>query len=94
MFGFYLQAAAPKKWRGFDGKATEMDTPFTIRAKELRDIYNSINMKFLTQDERLDVLLTLKHTVKVNNCAHDDLGALYNFLPCLFICLSARETKP
>ena len=42
-----------------------MDTPFTIRAKELRDIYNSINMKYLTQDERLDVLLTLKHTVKV-----------------------------
>ena len=60
-----LQAAAPKKWKGFDGKHTEMDTPFTIRAKELRDIYNSINMKYLTQDERLDVLLTLKHTVKV-----------------------------
>ena len=61
-----LQAAAPKKWKGFDGKSTEMDTPFTIRAKELRDIYNSINMKYLTQDERLDVLLTLKHTVKVS----------------------------
>ena len=43
-----------------------MDTPYTIRAKELRDIYNSINMKYLTQDERLDVLLTLKHTVKVS----------------------------
>ena len=42
-----------------------MDTPYTIRAQELRDIYNSINMKYLTQDERLDVLLTLKHTVKV-----------------------------
>ena len=60
------QAAAPKTWKGFDGKTTEMDTPFTIRAKELRDIYNSINMKYLTQDERLDVLLTLKHTVKVS----------------------------
>jgi len=42
-----------------------MDTPYTIRAQELRDIYNSICMKYLTQDERLDVLLTLKHTVKV-----------------------------
>lgn len=62
---FLPQAAAPKKWKGHDGKSTEMDTPFTIRAKELRDIYNSINMKYLTQDERLDVLLTLKHTVKV-----------------------------
>lgn len=45
---------------------TEMDTPFTIRAKELVEIYNSISMKYLTQDERLDVLLTLKHTVKVS----------------------------
>lgn len=62
---YLLQAAAPKKWKGHDGKTTEMDTPYTIRAKELRDIYNSINMKYLTQDERLDVLLTLKHTVKV-----------------------------
>ena len=43
-----------------------MDTPYTIRAQELRDIYNSICMKYLTQDERLDVLLTLKHTVKVH----------------------------
>ena len=44
-----------------------MDTKYTIRAKEMRDIYNSINMKYLTQDERLDVLLTLKHTVKVSH---------------------------
>lgn len=29
-------------------------------------IYNTITMKFLTLDERLDILLTLKHTVKVN----------------------------
>ncbi|XP_052778908.1 IQ and ubiquitin-like domain-containing protein [Mya arenaria] len=65
---FLDKAAAPKKWKGFDGKGTEMDTPFTIRAKELRDIYNSINMKYLTQDERLDVLLTLKHTVKEHDC--------------------------
>ena len=63
-----FQAAAPKRWKGFDGKFTEMDTPYTIRAQELRDIYNSINMKYLTQDERLDVLLTLKHTVKEHDC--------------------------
>ena len=33
--------------------------------KQLREIYESINMKYLTQDERLDALLTLKQTVKV-----------------------------
>ncbi|XP_046580375.1 IQ and ubiquitin-like domain-containing protein [Haliotis rubra] len=65
---FLEKAAAPKKWKGHDGKLTEMDTPYTIRARELRDIYNSINMKYLTQDERLDVLLTLKHTVKEHDC--------------------------
>lgn len=63
-----FQAAAPKRWKGPDGKYTQMDTPYTIRAQELKDIYSSINMKYLTQDERLDVLLTLKHTVKEHDC--------------------------
>ena len=45
-----------------------MDTPYTIRAQELRDIYSTLSMKYLTQDERLDVLLTLKHTVKEHDC--------------------------
>ena len=45
-----------------------MDTPHTLRAQELRDIFNSLSMKYLTQDERLDVLLTVKHTVKEHDC--------------------------
>ncbi|CAG5126814.1 unnamed protein product, partial [Candidula unifasciata] len=68
IMNFLEKAAAPKMWQAHDGKLTYMDTPFTIRAKELRDIYNSINMRYLTQDERLDVLLTLKHTVKEHDC--------------------------
>ncbi|GCC34482.1 hypothetical protein chiPu_0012956 [Chiloscyllium punctatum] len=64
-----LKACAdPIRWKAYDGRVTEMDTPFTIRARELRDIYNSINMKYLTRDERLDALLTLKHTVKEHDC--------------------------
>lgn len=62
------KASSPKKWKGPDGQITEMDTPYTLRAQELRDIYNSVTMKYLTQDERLDVLLTLKHTVKEHDC--------------------------
>uniref|UniRef100_W5NFY4 IQ motif and ubiquitin domain containing n=1 Tax=Lepisosteus oculatus TaxID=7918 RepID=W5NFY4_LEPOC len=65
---FLEKCAEPKKWKAFDGKITEMDTQYTIRARELRDIYASINMKYLSQDERLDVLLTLKHTVKEHDC--------------------------
>lgn len=57
----------PKIWKLKDGSTTELDSPYNIRAKELKDIYNSLNMSYLTQDERLDVLLTLKHTVKVDD---------------------------
>jgi hypothetical protein len=42
-----------------------MDTPFTLRAQQLRDLYNSVTLEGLSKDERLDVLLTLKCTVKV-----------------------------
>ena len=42
-----------------------MNTSYTLRAEQLRDIYTTLVMENLSQDERLDVLLTLKSTVKV-----------------------------
>ena len=66
----FTQTAAAKRWTAFDGNITEMDTPFTLRAQQLRDIYNSITLKTLSRDERLDVLLTLKCTVKVSVSSH------------------------
>lgn len=65
---FLDKCSAPKIWRRFDGKIVEMDTQFTIRARELQNIYKCIMLKNLSQDERLDVLLTLKHTVKEHEC--------------------------
>ncbi|XP_019364817.1 PREDICTED: IQ and ubiquitin-like domain-containing protein [Gavialis gangeticus] len=65
---FLDKCAEPKKWKAFDGKITEMDTQYTLRARELLEIYHSISMKDLLQDERLDVLLTLRHTVKEHDC--------------------------
>ncbi|TRY55437.1 hypothetical protein DNTS_003808 [Danionella cerebrum] len=64
----HINCAEPKKWRAFDGKITEMNTQFTLRARELRDLYNSITQTQLTKDERLDVLVTLKHTVREHEC--------------------------
>lgn len=68
--------AAPKVWGkeyvGPDGKtkkALQVETPFTTRAKELRDLYNGLLLKGLSVDERLDVLLHVKWTVKEFNCA-------------------------
>ncbi|XP_045047136.2 IQ motif and ubiquitin-like domain-containing protein isoform X2 [Desmodus rotundus] len=65
---FLNKCSAPKTWRRLDGKVIEMDTQFTIRARELQNIYKCIILKNLSQDERLDVLLTLKHTVKEHEC--------------------------
>ncbi|XP_055974469.1 IQ and ubiquitin-like domain-containing protein [Sorex fumeus] len=65
---FLNKCEAPKTQRAADGKIVEIDTQFTIRTKELHSIYNSIILKNLSQDERLDVLLTLKHTVKEHEC--------------------------
>ncbi|XP_062520647.1 IQ and ubiquitin-like domain-containing protein [Corticium candelabrum] len=61
-------AASPRKWIAFDGKTTEMDTPYTVRASELRELYQSLNMRYLTQEERMDVLLTLKATIREHDC--------------------------
>ena len=42
-----------------------MDTPYTLRATHLKDLYETITMETLAKDERLDILLTLKATVRV-----------------------------
>ncbi|XP_030072342.1 IQ motif and ubiquitin-like domain-containing protein [Microcaecilia unicolor] len=65
---FLNKCSEPKRWKAFDGKCTEMYTPYTIRAQHLQDIYNTLNIKYLTLDERLDILLTLKHTMKEYDC--------------------------
>lgn len=42
----------------------EVLTPFTSRAKELGDLYQGLTLPNLRVDERLDVLLHVKWTVK------------------------------
>ncbi|KAM6384161.1 IQ motif and ubiquitin-like domain-containing protein isoform 5-T8 [Alca torda] len=65
---FLAKCAQPKRWKAYDGKITEMDTQYTLRARELLEIYRSISMNDVPKDERIDVLLTLRRTVK-----HQDL---------------------
>jgi len=66
----YLKAMSdPKQWvRNSDGRVTEVHTPFTIRAKELMDLYKGLRMKGISTDERLDILLNTKWTVKEWDC--------------------------
>ncbi|KAF1386387.1 hypothetical protein PFLUV_G00094300 [Perca fluviatilis] len=65
---FLDKSAAPHQWRAADGRLIEMDSPHTIRARELRDLYNSISLSTVSQEQRLHVLMTLKHTVKEHKC--------------------------
>jgi len=60
--------AQPKVWAQADGETTTVHTPFTTRAKELMDLYSGLRLPLLTVDERLDVLLHVKWTVKEFDC--------------------------
>jgi len=70
---FLDACAAPRRWKSKDGKWVqmvnwtapengkfEMDTGYTLRARELRDLYNTLKMETLTANERVDALLSLK----------------------------------
>ncbi|XP_048793897.1 IQ and ubiquitin-like domain-containing protein isoform X1 [Lagopus muta] len=65
---FLDKCAQPKRWKACDGKITEMDTQYTLRARELLEIYRSVSMNDIPKDERRDVLLTLRGTVKEHKC--------------------------
>ena len=62
--------ASPKKWmiNGPKGGVCHVDTPNTIRARELRDLYHALNIPLLSVDERLQILLHVKYTVKEFDC--------------------------
>jgi len=60
--------ANPKNWKRSDDRFTEIHTPFTTRAKELMEIYNGLKMGNVPLDERLDILLNTKWTVKEFDC--------------------------
>eukprot|EP01138_Halocafeteria_seosinensis_P013710 gb/GECG01014001.1/.p1 GENE.gb/GECG01014001.1/~~gb/GECG01014001.1/.p1 ORF type:complete len:614 (+),score=110.50 gb/GECG01014001.1/:1-1842(+) len=64
------EMSAPKKWEMSDGEIASVHTPFTCRATELRDLYLSLEAggEALPINERLDVLLNVKYTVKEFDC--------------------------
>ncbi|XP_044211544.1 IQ and ubiquitin-like domain-containing protein isoform X1 [Thunnus albacares] len=65
---FLDKSAAPHQWRAADGRLIQMDSQHTIRARELRDLYNNISLSAVGQEQRLQVLMTLKHTVMEHEC--------------------------
>ena len=65
---FLKDMSVPKRWEMADGSIVEVHTPFTTRARELMQLYNGLQLPLLTTDERLDVLLHVKWTVKEFDC--------------------------
>ncbi|KAI9983951.1 hypothetical protein PInf_005235 [Phytophthora infestans] len=61
--------ARPKQWEMSDGGVKEVHTPFTVRAKELTDLYHGLRTPLSSVDERLDMLLHIKWTVQEFDCA-------------------------
>ncbi|XP_071597116.1 IQ motif and ubiquitin-like domain-containing protein [Heliangelus exortis] len=68
VFQFLDKCSQPKRWKAYDGRITVMDTQYTLRARELFEIYRNITMYSLPKDERTAVLLTVRSTVKEHEC--------------------------
>ena len=62
--------SSSKKWKVTSKKGgfCEVDTPNIIRARELRDLYYALNLALLSIDERFQILLHIKYTVKEFDC--------------------------
>ncbi|XP_013863406.1 IQ and ubiquitin-like domain-containing protein [Austrofundulus limnaeus] len=65
---FLDRSAAPHRWRAASGRLLEMDTPHILLARELRDLYNNISMEPVDREQRQHFLMTLKDTVKKQDC--------------------------
>ncbi|KAK5866832.1 hypothetical protein PBY51_011375 [Eleginops maclovinus] len=62
------KSAAPHQWRAADGRLLEKVSEHIIRARELRDLYHTLNLNSESREQRMEHLLTLKHTVKEHEC--------------------------
>lgn len=57
--------SAPKEIKLSNGGKASVHTSYTTRARELADLYKALKLTNVTIDERLDILLHVKWTVKV-----------------------------
>ncbi len=60
--------ASPKEWLNSQGDFIEVITPFTTRAAELVQMYNGLKLRKVTDEQRVDILLNVKYTVKEFDC--------------------------
>ncbi|KAM7541030.1 hypothetical protein Aperf_G00000031058 [Anoplocephala perfoliata] len=78
------KAARPFGWKaGKNSKEIEVDTPDTLKAKNLLILYENLKTDGLTKTERMDLLLTVKKIA----------GAHPSQVSCDLVALAERETE-
>jgi hypothetical protein len=60
--------ASPKEWKSSEGDVVQVETPHTIRAKYLMQLYNALSLNKTNRNDRLDILLNVKNTVNEFPC--------------------------
>eukprot|EP00762_Andalucia_godoyi_P006732 ANDGO_06209.mRNA.1 hypothetical protein AMSG_11901 len=60
--------AAEKVLNAKTGDKVHIETPFSVRARELADLYKGLCLNGISVDERLEILLHVKWTVKEFDC--------------------------
>lgn len=58
----------PIRWSGYKGKLVEMITIKIQKAREFKEIYNALNNRNVSSEERIKLLIALKKSVEVHNC--------------------------
>lgn len=56
--------ARPHRWQMSDGNTAHVQTPAIQRAKELLELYNALTSPLVSVNQRLEVLLNVKWTIK------------------------------
>ena len=60
-----VQSSSKKIWHGSDSLLTSVETLQTARARHLQEMYNVLQNDLFDNDERIDILMTVKTTVRV-----------------------------
>ena len=58
----------PQKWQLSNGSKVLVHTPFTTRAKQMMQVYYAASLPLVSTEERIDVLLHVKWTIKEFDC--------------------------
>ncbi|KAK6634908.1 hypothetical protein RUM44_000155 [Polyplax serrata] len=63
---FMEKVATPVTWTGYRGLTVKMDTLKTQRARELKELFQSLSRHDLEYQDRIELLIAVKHALRMN----------------------------